>query len=179
MYGDSGHWCWITLQNDPVYGQFLRFFCFYVPLWVIIVFNIYSYGKVIHFLKTFVSEGPEKSFIFRLRTYPLILIVCWIFPTINTIYTVFNCETKTMNYLHFATAGLQGFFNSIAYGRNYTTKDILKLTFSTCFPCCIKPPHLDRDRIHSVAVGDKSLELGSTKMTFEEYDMDKDFYEDL
>lgn len=50
-------------------------------------------------------------------SYPLILIICWIFTAFNKTYEeIKNEENYWLLYLSKALSGLMGFFNCIGYG---------------------------------------------------------------
>jgi len=125
QYGRSGNWCWI--KNDPnnKFGEgAMRFFQFYLPLWVAIGYNTYSYLEVIKCLKAYSGNSMETRFIGRLKYYPLILVFCWTLPTLNRIYTLFYDENPTFNVIHTSFAGLQGFLNAIVYGCTASVRQV-------------------------------------------------------
>mmetsp|Transcript_2024 Transcript_2024/g.1854 ORF Transcript_2024/g.1854 Transcript_2024/m.1854 type:complete len:85 (+) Transcript_2024:605-859(+) len=84
----------------------MRFIQFYIPLWLVLIFNIYSYRKVMKFMKQYVSTHLEVRFIQRLKYYPLVLLLCWSFGTVNRIYNIFGEENKVLSFLHYTMGGL-------------------------------------------------------------------------
>ena len=133
-YGAVGYRCWITLANNATRGKVLRLVLWYVPLWIVVVFNSIAYFKVIGFMKQFPVGKHESRIIRRLRAYPLILVLCWVCATIHSIYILFKCESE-LNVFDMISAGLAdltGFFNAIAYGLNAHIQTIIK---RKC-PCC-------------------------------------------
>lgn len=146
-YGPVGYRCWITLDHDQARAETLRFMLLYVPLWAIVAFNSISYYKVKQFLDHHMASGPERSFVRRLRAYPMILGLCWLGATIHSIYILFHCEKKYnfFDALSVGMSGLTGYFNAIAYGMNHHVQSALinkfpwLLKFAQCckgFACC-------------------------------------------
>jgi len=130
-YAPVGYRCWITLEHNSARGEALRFLLLYVPLWAIVCFNSVSYYKVKKFLDQYMASGPERSFVRRLRAYPLILGLCWFGATVHSIYILFHCE-KRYNFfdaLSVGMSGLTGYFNAIAYGMNHHVQSALVRKF--------------------------------------------------
>jgi len=117
QYGRAGLYCWIEDQ-EIVKDSLMRFAMFYIPLWIALSFNIYAYLRVIAFIKKYISTTLEVRFVHRLKYYPMVLVICWTFPTINRIYNIFGEEVKALTYLHVIFGGLQGFLNALVYGAN-------------------------------------------------------------
>ena len=111
----------------------MRFAQFYVPLWIALAFNLYAYVKVTRFIKKYISTTLEIRFIHRLKAYPLVLVICWTFATINTIYNIFGHEKEGLTFLHILFGGLQGFFNALVYGANSQVKQVWKEKLCCCF----------------------------------------------
>ena len=139
-----GYRCWISLENNLTKGKILRFALFYIPLWIVVVFNTISYYKVIRYLRQFAAGKSEKRFIRRLRTYPLILIICYICLSIHNIIILFTCQ-KNLNafdYISVALGDLVGFANAIVYGLNHHIQAVIikkfpcLLIFRRCCGCC-------------------------------------------
>lgn len=127
-YINTGAWCWID-QTDV--GTVWRFLLFYVPLWTCIAFNAYTYYIVIRSMnelfKTQNTEVPKKyrSLIQRLKLYPLILVGCWLFATINRFQNAVAPDSPQYWLFVMQVLGshTQGFFNSIAYGMNPNVRE--------------------------------------------------------
>jgi len=136
-FGQSGSWCWIKRSNVSL---FWRFFEFYIPLWWAIVYNAYTYYKVIQFLKQEMQENVDDRLIKRFMLYPLILVFCWMFATINRINTLFFKESLTLNILHRLFGSLQGILNAIIYGMNQNVRREIKIYMRQhwLFKRCIK-----------------------------------------
>jgi hypothetical protein len=134
-YGNTVGWCWIDPEDNEAAGQTWRLLLFYLPLWSAIGFNAYVYyivsraiGELFGRSKsaggTAISrwEIPPKyeKLIRRLRMYPLILVFCWFFATINRVQNLFAPGDPSFA-LFFVTAlfrGMQGMLNALVYGFN-------------------------------------------------------------
>jgi hypothetical protein len=94
----------------------MRFIQFYIPLWFAIIYNFKIYLQVIAFLKTYCERDTNHFLIRRLRLYPLILVICWSWATINRLYNFVGKEVFILNFLHIFFGSLQGFLNACVYG---------------------------------------------------------------
>lgn len=124
-----GAWCWIG-QDDGHIGTMWRFVTFYIPLWLCMFYNIYSYNKVVTMLKTTLNNQGGNQYneaykqkmkiVFRLRWYPAILTICWFFGTINRIQNAVSPRGPIfwLYLLHSIFSSAQGFCNSMVYGLN-------------------------------------------------------------
>jgi hypothetical protein len=132
-YGNTGAWCWITAEEGDDAGSIWRLFIFYLPLWAAISFNAYTYFVTIRSMSNlFKSRGEEsampakyKKLIQRLALYPLILVGCWFFATINRIHNFFAPEDPIfwLFFLQVVGQSLQGSLNALAYGLNPNVRD--------------------------------------------------------
>ena len=141
-YEDTGGWCWISGRGAG--GTAQRLFLFFFPVWTAIGFNCFVYYKVIRLVQlvtrfqmdearpeTYPTVGGAAgrtggqsdrskmlSAINRLRFYPLVLIGCWFFPTINRLQNFADPENPVV-WLACVSVGLSslnGFFNALVYG---------------------------------------------------------------
>ena len=119
-YGDAGYgMCWV--QNPDK-----RLYYFYAPLWIIIAFNIVVYVKVTRaYMKghleqhgTVLSVSTGISRVGRLRYYPTLLVVCWIFGTVRRLLEAVDpsIEIFPLYVVHTVFSRLQGLLNAIVYG---------------------------------------------------------------
>jgi len=69
-------------------------------------------------VKQIIDSNDELKFIKRLRFYPLVLIVCYLWGSVNRIYVFFDDEIEWIVALHLFFGGLMGFLNSLVYGLN-------------------------------------------------------------
>jgi len=121
-YTNTGAWCWISTQQAV--GQVWRWLLFYGPLWSCIAFNAYAYylteKKMKSMFETQDAEMPDKykALIKRLKLYPLILVVCWFWATINRLQNAFNPNNEVfwLYVLQVLFRSLQGLLNCVAYG---------------------------------------------------------------
>ena len=121
-YVNTGAWCWIS--NEQTIGQVLRWLLFYGPLWGCISFNAYisfiTTKKMRDMFSTREKDMPDKykALIKRLSLYPLILVVCWLWATVNRFQNAVSPgnEIFWMYLLMTLFRSLQGLLNCIAYG---------------------------------------------------------------
>ena len=93
-YGPAGLWCWI---NESTTGQYLRFFTWYIPIWIIIpglfVVFLIVIIKLSYEVRRWDPYNPAseryRELIRReikpLILYPLVFLLLNIFPSINRI----------------------------------------------------------------------------------------------
>jgi len=132
-YGPSGGWCWIQAEGrDYAKGTFWRIATFYMPLWLVIAFNLFVYVSVIRYLRQQVQlmllpDFSSDKLVRRLRLYPGILIVCYTLPTVNRIYEMFThgYPLIPLAVLSGGTMCMCGFLNSIVYGLTDTVRERL------------------------------------------------------
>lgn len=132
-YGPSGGWCWIKADgNDNAKGTFWRIATFYMPLWLVIAFNLFVYVSVIRYLRQQVQlmllpDISSDKLVRRLRLYPGILIVCYTLPTVNRIYQsiTYGSSWTPLVILSGGTMCITGFLNAIVYGLTDTVRERL------------------------------------------------------
>mmetsp|Transcript_31114 Transcript_31114/g.40056 ORF Transcript_31114/g.40056 Transcript_31114/m.40056 type:complete len:328 (+) Transcript_31114:108-1091(+) len=142
-YGQAGPWCWITETNvqELDAGTAYRFFLFYIPTWIAIGYNIVVYFKVIRTVKClYVGAQTAQSkkllnLCDRLKMYPLIMVICWSFATINRIQNTIEPQNPmfVLFFLHSMLISLQGLFNAVAYGLTPTVRQAWKRAFKDIF----------------------------------------------
>jgi hypothetical protein len=82
-------WCWIIEGKHEYISFALRLGCYYIWVWIAIIFTIVIYVKVMKQLR---SEGNEYDYTLRvklsnrLRKYPTVMIVCWTMATVNRLF---------------------------------------------------------------------------------------------
>jgi len=97
VYGVSGFYCWIQDDGSQSRVSVLvwRLCLFYIPLWLSTIYNFVNYIRIWRFVKEYFSKEEENddiatkkqlSIIKKLTLYPLIMVVCYLFATINKIY---------------------------------------------------------------------------------------------
>jgi len=87
--------CWIGIERSPRMGNFLRLVCFYGPMWILIYYNLRVYLKVTHFSRTTLKvHGSDEAIkpllrsVRRLKYYPITLVVCYFWATVNRIHNM-------------------------------------------------------------------------------------------
>ncbi|CAI0467672.1 unnamed protein product, partial [Linum tenue] len=140
----GGAWCSTpTGRTKKAY----HFITFYVPLWGAILYNGFTYFKVIRMLNnaTRMAEGMsdrasdgrlDMKALNRWGYYPLILIGSWTFGTLNVIHDLIEPGHKIfwLSVLDVGTAALMGLFNSIAYGLNSSVRRAISERLDLFFP---------------------------------------------
>ena len=93
-FGESEGWCWI--QDSGAYflvGTILRLLTFYVPLWLVVAYNVVIYSNIRRVLQ---RQGHLMQFptpdadqiVKRFRWYPWVLALCYAVPTVNRLYQI-------------------------------------------------------------------------------------------
>ena len=129
MYSYTGCWCWIAINSDKFdkfIGNFVRILEFEAVLWFALAFNFYWYIRCIFFLKRVYKREVNKSLLIRLFSYPLVLVFCWSWTTINRIYNIFGENSSALNILQIVFVSFEGLFNAICYGLNKNVRSCLR-----------------------------------------------------
>ena len=138
-YGPVGHVCW--LKGDQS-GTAWRFLQFYVPLWLVMIYNltvmINVRAAIRRVLRITAETAADATAVRRaaarsniLMLYPAVLFVCWIFGTINRIQNSVapNQPIFWLTCLHFGFGGIQGALNCLVYGLN---PNVRRALFKLC-----------------------------------------------
>ena len=127
-YGSAGAWCWIRTK-PRLNSNAWRFSIFYVPSWVCIIYNAMVYAEcafVFYRLSTVVDDDASaklKRSVRRLLAYPAILVLCWVFPTVNRIQqSIDRRPIFTLYVLHVISLSLIGTLNALAFGATDNVK---------------------------------------------------------
>ena len=123
-YGLNGIWCWIAYGSDDYKGYWTSFFAFYLELWVSIIIIMGLSIVISNSLKTFECKSAVRKLRNKVKYYPIVLIICWILPTIERILTLFDVYCETLVILHIITMSLQGFFNFLLFSYGFVKKSI-------------------------------------------------------
>jgi len=132
VYDLAGIWCWIS-KNYPVD----RFLLFYVPFLIQCAIVVVLYVLIIKkILRTGQAEGDEQTkvnlLVARLRAYPIIFFVLYLFPTINRINdAVSSVDSFPLYVLQAITAPSIGLVNAIAYGFDSDIKQLWLRIFAS------------------------------------------------
>ena len=119
-YQYVGGTCDISYTSER--GIIYRYSLFYDWLWIVIIFDIYAYARVMRRIRQeftimnhFINAG--RVLVRRLRYYPLILVICYTPITISrTLSALGSSQPDWLILLSFGSANLLGAFNAIVYG---------------------------------------------------------------
>ena len=136
---------------------------FYLPLWISILFIMIGIWRVIRYIRVH-FEGQENDFIKRLRWYPAVLIICWVFPTFQRIYSAINNRSiYWMLLFHVSLVGLQGFLNFLVYGFTESVRMVLRENCCQCFqpdpPRNVRTSEQSSDAMTDVNLGEYASEF--------------------
>lgn len=120
-YGDAEGWCWITTSGSSfTTGSVWRAVCFFVPLLLVILNNLYSYISVIRTLRTkYQTTSAEiPALIQKLKFYPLILIICYACTGSKRLYDAVapDADDYVWAVLAATVLGLVGLADALVYG---------------------------------------------------------------
>lgn len=118
-----GAWCWIGADT-----QHWRWICYYLPLILIFIFCVCIYSIILWHIRKLesamadqsASNAKTKFAVFRrLKYYPMVLLICFFFPTMRRIYQLFEDEAPFwLGVCHALGSGSYGFLNGMVYGVN-------------------------------------------------------------
>jgi len=145
-YGTSGAWCWI--RPDRVAWVFVQF---YGPLWAAIVFNGCVYVATRRLLLRTIeasaargelAAGDEtalklRRLIERLQFYPAILVVVWLFASVNRVYEAATGGADRIFALVLLArcfSASQGLLNALAYGFSDGVRGVVRAELSQLCP---------------------------------------------
>ena len=160
-YGQTGGWCWIKGGEGNATGNAWRVLQLYLPLWVAMGYVAYVYYHIVKTIKSVIEAQREADaaqqgggagspggagsgdgaaaarqqlkMIRRLQFYPVIMLVCWFFPTLNRLQNVFADKPSfTLSVLAVSFSSLQGFFNAAAYGLTPSVTTRVAQAFREC-----------------------------------------------
>ena len=109
-YGDSGPFCWV--KGDTGADQAWRFLIFYLWLWAGVAYIVWVYWKIHQSFKGMDELDPSsveyqqavarKATIDRMKYYPMALIVCYFWASIDRLYSSVesNPTSYTLFFLH-------------------------------------------------------------------------------
>ncbi len=131
-YDDSSYWCWIK-SDEKLSSRIWQGLVLYVPLWSVILFNIFCYLRIIQALNLqidFIStdENYKTQLLRRLKLYPAILIVCYLPSSWYRFEQWIHWEENGSMILPTIALGMStlvGFLNSIVYGMNPTVQECI------------------------------------------------------
>lgn len=163
FYQDSQLWCWIS---EP-YQEF-RLYLFYIPLWIIYLFNLMTYLYVGRILwKSTKTMGKLDSadaltnslqnsrlrYGVRSSFFLVGFFFTWIFGTANRITNLMGYTIYPIYVLHSVFTPLNGFINSLVYFSTFILKQKAKSRQKA------KPPSLSLKSSHIPSSSEKSTHL--------------------
>ena len=184
MYGQAGAWCWImdihTDCSRSVFGLYLRFVLWYVPLYVILVILLITYFIILFKIRSlkqkwhgrFDPDAEEQREMMAkevrpLLWYPVFYLVLNLFPLANRIQGAVSTHPVLVLWLMQAVSSpLQGGFVSVAYALDSET--IRRLNCMRVMSTCRRSPQV-REYHHEIHPGvTDSLLLGKGNQMSEE-----------
>lgn len=124
MYGNSGSWCWIRVEHNENQANAFMLAFFYVFCWGTFLYN----SVVTLYIRKTLSKYPMlniNTFYDKIKYFPFVLILWWIFPSVNRILQMTGNKIFAIEVLHIAFESSYGFCNMIVYGLNPTVKAII------------------------------------------------------
>lgn len=120
-YGDSGGWCWIT-DERPIDVAW-RFIQFYGPLWIAMLYCAIVYARVARKFRM-LNNGQDTGPVRRLKWYPLVLVICYSWASINRVYQAITGDFQFwLSAIHIIFMSSIGLLNAIVYGMTQQVKD--------------------------------------------------------
>ncbi|CAG9320960.1 GCR1_1 [Blepharisma stoltei] len=139
FYGPSNGWCWIVHDKGNegyhTYLICLKLALFYIPLWLVIIYNFAVYMKIIRKLQE--NEGSfhehtniRRVLIMKLRLYPLVLMVCQGPVSVFRLFSFSDEGYAPFELVLLSGIGIciNGFLNAVIYGlTRQVRKEIAKI----------------------------------------------------
>jgi hypothetical protein len=120
----------VRFPDDPTVrdsaGIAWRYVQFYIPLWIIILYNLYVYIRVINFLRTNMPDLNSE----RLKYYPLVMAASWLVPSLLVAFGS-DKQLKVFDYMDRISIGTFGFLNAVVYGFTPVVRAELRRKFCT------------------------------------------------
>ena len=91
QYGFQGQndICWIQIHTEGkstyFWNIFWVFLMLYLPLWLVWIFNTIVIGKVLLYLKKNFKDNDSLKEITKMKYFPYVLFISWIFGSIDYI----------------------------------------------------------------------------------------------
>lgn len=138
-FGKGHGWCWIHLTRHDYWVPLMwRLVSFYVPLWIVILFNTFVYTRIIRTAKrnysyTLAESSSADKVVKTLVWYPLILAGSFLPITIVRILEAVDPESDNFELMLVSgvVMGLNGIGNAIVYG---FTPSVRYALLSWCCP---------------------------------------------
>lgn len=120
---DDGFWCFVAeRQNSPVWGVVLfDILSFFFWIWLCVLITVVLFVAILirinSLSSSFSSMAVSKS-VYLLVFYPIILVVCWVPPTVVVVQDLLLHESQYSAVLHafaLASPASQGFLLSLVF----------------------------------------------------------------
>jgi hypothetical protein len=117
--GDAGNWCWIKRDH-----QLERWFCYYIPLVIVMIFNVSSYWSVNKAIKES-KMAQHKAFMGRMILYIGAFLFIRFWSVLNRFVELVdgNVGVFPLMFLHSLFSPAQGVANALVYGFNKKLKE--------------------------------------------------------
>ncbi len=165
-YGPAGAWCWMNTKDLKNSFAWAWSIIIYIFNWLNIIFNLFAVIKSINYFRIRTFEIKErnleetnflKNFCIVLKFFPIILIICWLPPTINRLYIFISGDENTFLYASHAFFGnLPGFLNCIVY--SYYYKNLIRLWFCGKLEPGSNKNNQERENIKNVNIRSNNYE---------------------
>ena len=140
-FTEAEGWCWIKIKesNESAWKiidlNIWRVVTFLAPTWIVIVFNIVMYWKLIKIINRIIENVEDGQIAMhhlynRLKLYPFMLLVCHIPVTVHRFIEFFYNGHDNQIWLTSLLASffliLSGFLNAVVYGLTDRVKEELQ-----------------------------------------------------
>ena len=118
-YGDVGGYCWIHGELDLLWAPL----CLYALVLVSIIYNFWTYEVVIKEIRSQTAVLQEQSVTndnikkvsMKFRTYPAILVICYVPSFLKFIFYIFFSENFVASLICGCLESLIGILNTLVY----------------------------------------------------------------
>lgn len=126
LYSKAGGWCAIEVNETDGFIALLCFF--YIPLWLINLWNIYAYTRLLRRLKRDIGRSKNGMQLIRtLVLWPLVLFITYTPMSVVRMMEGLHDEADENFYIVASCfARSHGILNSISYGINPEVKKLFK-----------------------------------------------------
>lgn len=132
-YGYKNYICWIQNDNNKIEVAMILLE-FYIPLWITFLYFFFVICSSMTKDRRKLNQKQIKIF-YMIKLYPITLLICWIWGTIDMISEVANSDNNILKIFHVFFGGIQGFINSIFFFNTIEVKYIMKTQLCSMLPC--------------------------------------------
>lgn len=113
--------------------EMISVFTFFFQLWLSVIIIIWLSFAINTYLKHYVVSSAIRKLRNKVKFYPVVLIICWLFPSIDCILGLSNTnkDFEVVTILHLISINCPGFLNFFLFGLTYT-KNILYKRLQNC-----------------------------------------------